>query len=193
MATNSLYPSFIKLFYNSAGHPHVQTLPVKAFSSLSPSGWGLEKPISPAQYADWEDGVDAYVTVLKTWFPAASAVNSAELWTMADPTADPIYRATMYIGVAGTNATAALLYAQNTMTFRTDAGGIYKSVVLEMSATSVNTEVYPPFSGIQLAMSNFLTGVDSFVFGRDGGRIIAPIRSLAKTNDALRKKYLLDA
>jgi hypothetical protein len=61
------------------------------------------------------------------------------------------------------------------------------------TSESVNIEAFPPFSGADLALANYLTGGTSVVCARDGGFLVVPIRLLTKTNDQLRKKYQLDA
>jgi hypothetical protein len=39
----------------------------------------------------------------------------------------------------------------------------------------------------------FMTGSDGFVVARDGGRLVSVMRLVSKTNDALRKTYILNS
>lgn len=190
MPINSLYPGFVKLFYNSNGHEHVQTIPVQPYIGVGGGWWLTRKDGTPGSV--WTTQIVTYATLLRPYFHSSSAINRAELWTMASPTSDPVYRETHTIALAGTSATAPTPYLQRSVTYRAQLGGLYRWMLMETSEV-MNAELYPPFSGTDLAMANYLTGGTSIVCARDGSFLVVPIRLLTKTNDQLRKKYLLDA
>nr|CRY96496.1 hypothetical protein [uncultured prokaryote] len=190
MPINSLYPGFVKLFYNSNGHQHTQTLPVKPFVGVG-GAWFLEAK-NIVNNDVWQDMVTAYVDVFKTWLPNTGSITRAELWTMASPTATPVFADALPLSVAGTVAITPVALGQTSVTYRSATGGLYRWIGLEGS-DAANAEAYPPFGGIHGALATYLTGATSFVVARDGGTLTAPIRLLSKTNDKLREKYLLDA
>jgi hypothetical protein len=191
MARNSLYPGFVKVYYQSAGHPHVMTLPCKPFLGID-GRWWLEQKQGGAGDS-FENLVTPFVTALKPSLHTASSILSAELYSMATPTSEPQWRESVSINTAGTNATAATPYAQQTITFRSANGGIFRLVIMEGGGITVNGEAFPPFAGNTGTIATYLMGNSSWICARDGGWLIAGVRSLTKTNDALRKKYLLDA
>jgi hypothetical protein len=190
MAINSLYPGFVKIFYNSNGHEHVQTVPVQPYIGVGGGWWLTRKDGTPG--AVWTTQIATYAALLRPYIHTTGAINRAELWTMASPTADPIYQDSVTLTLAGTNATVATPYLQRSVTYRSQTGGLYRFILMETSEGR-DLEAYPPFSGIDLATANYLVSGPSVVCARDGGFLVVPIRLLTKTNDQLRKKYLLDA
>lgn len=191
MAINSLYPGFVKIFYTSNGHQHTQTLPVKPYVGLG-GAWYLEQK-NDVTGIQFSAAVTVYANLFKALLHTTSTVTSAELWTMSSPTADPQFREVVEVATAGTATGTVIPYSQVSVTYRTANGGLFRHLVLEQSIHAVNAEMYPPFSAATAAMRAWLTGDQSFVFGRDGGALVAAIRLLSKTNDQLRKRYLLDA
>ena len=198
MAKNSLYPGFIRLEYISNGHPHVQTLPCKPFISIG-STWFVEKKADPLGGL-WTTSVQALVDLYKPLFSTTTTFTTASLWTMAAPDADPQFQEEFAINQAATETTVPVPNSQISVCFRTSAGGLARLYLMEVRGT-LNTVALPPGYGAfggSLATSfaaivNFLKGTNSFVVGRDGGWLVAGLRAFHKTNDALRKKFLLDA
>lgn len=198
--TSSLFPGFIRVEYQSNGHLHEQVLPVKPFENIT-GGFGVEKPISPAQYANWKDAVDAYIGIMKAFFVAGDTILSASLWTLDSPTADPLFVDEYSLAVVGTGTSAVTPNSQLTVSARTNAGGLLRFYFMEGSF-SVNTKATPPsYAGLgttatpasaMAALRTFVIGTDNFIFGRDGGRPISFLRAFGKVNDILRKKFLLD-
>jgi hypothetical protein len=193
VAQNSLYPGFVKLKYQSNGHDHQMILPVKPFQDFT-GNWTLEEKGVPAGEA-FENAMEDLSTALKPLFPTSATILFAELWTMDSPTADPQYRTTRELNDAGTGSGAAVANSQAVITFRTTNGGIARIYIME-GRNAVNVEAYPPtFTGLTdfVAFSAYATGSGSPIYGRDGGELLTPIRALSKTNDALRKKFILDS
>lgn len=190
MAINSLYPGFVKLHYSILSREHTMTIPTKPFQAIG-GQWFLEMKNTPGGGL-WTTLVDAFAAAIKPLLHTTGTFTNAELWTMSSPTADPVFEEVYNVNVAGTNATAAVAYGQVSMTYRTQGGGLYRFVLLEASQAP-NVEIFPPYVSPYLAINTYLIGNTSMVFGRNGGALIAPIRILSKTNDMLRRKYLLDA
>lgn len=187
MTVHSLFPGFIKLAYTANGHPHVMVLPVKP--SVSGSTFAVDK-IDGGTYDPWTDAVDAYVLLQKGELKTTDSINNAELWTLASETADPLFRETYAIGVAGTGTAANQPFAERVLTFRTALGGILRNYLMEGS-TVINIRDNPPFTASAYNdVAGLFVSSDGFVFGRDGGAPVVPIRMTSKTNDSLRKKYM---
>lgn len=190
MAVNSLYPGFVRVIYQVQGREHTQTLPALPFLGIG-DVWYVQVKGNPLGVV-WTAAVDAYMAVFRPTVPTTGTVLRAELWTLATPTAPPLFREAYNIALAGLQAGAGIAMSQNTISFRSVSGGVMKWVTLEC-ATALNVEAYPPFTGVYLTLSNWLLGANSFVVARDGGWLNGVIRFLTKTNDTVRKKYLLDA
>lgn len=199
MAQNSLYPGYVRIHYTVAGRPHKQIIPVEPEEPYDPGvsatdvQFWLRDGVTTVSFAD---AMDSYDDVLDDGLNSTdAAIALAEYYQLATPTSDPEFVCIYEIGHAGANATATVPYSQKTTSFRTSAGGYYKHVVMDQTA-AVNTEDAFPFSAgsTQLALWNYLNSVPGgWVRGRDGGKIISGINSVTKTNDALRKKYLLNS
>jgi hypothetical protein len=191
--SNSLYPGFVRIHYESNGHPHKMVIPVTPVSGTGGTDdFGLELK-GGGTATDWALAVSNFVEgQLDLFLHTSDTFGSAELWTMSSPTADPINVSVTDLSNTGASTGAVLALGMMNMTWRTQAGGIYRLVVMEPAGLALNDEQFPPYTAQLLDMDTFLRGTTSFVHGRDGGFLSAPIRYLTKTNDALRKKYLLD-
>lgn len=193
MAENSLFPGFVDLFYTTNGHQHKARIPAAPYLGAG-AVWGLETGTPGPGYFPWTAGIDAYVAVLRPLIHSSSQIVRAELWTMASPTADPVFVAVYDVELAGTSAAAPVANSQAVFTFRTDVGGILRTYIMEGSL-AVNQEHFPPgWGGATLAaFANYIMSANSWLKGRDGGKPFAGVRFLSKTNDTLRKKYILDS
>lgn len=199
MAQNSLYPGYVVVHYTVAGRPHKQTIPVLPDATYTPG----ESP-SNIDFVLWDGAtvvsfaaaMDSYDDILDDGLNSTDgSITLAEFYQLATPTSDPEWVSVYEIGHAGGNAAATIPYSQKTTTFRTSSGGYWKHVVMDQSA-ALNVEDAYPFAAntTQLALWNYLqTTAGQWVRGRDGGRIVSGINSVTKTNDALRKKYLLNS
>lgn len=193
MAANSLFPGFVKIFYTTNGHQHIMTQPVDPYVGVG-GAFGLNTGNPGPGYFPWTAGIDAFVAVLRPLIHSSSSINRAELWTLAAPGADPIYQDTHEIELAGTSATVPQPNSQLVVSFRTTTGGLLRVYVMEGSNT-VNQELFPPVWGNTIIANfvNYIASNTGYLKGRDGGQPKVGIRLLTKTNDALRKKYLLDS
>jgi hypothetical protein len=191
MPNNSLYPGFIKLFYTSNTHGHLQVIPIQAPVDTGGGVWQVGKKGGANGLFSAE--ILTYVNVVKTLFPAASSFTFAELWTMASATADPVFQQTVNLAVAGTHGTGAQANAQLSVTFRSQAGGLYRGLFMESSyAVNVRDDAPLGDASQNAYAATYAIANGSIVSARDGGFLTAVIRSLTKTNDKLREKFLLD-
>lgn len=194
MAANSLYPGFARINYTISSRRHRMTLPVKPFIGVG-GGWWVEQKGVPTG-TTFDTAINLVAAALVPIFHNATAVLvDAELWTLDAPDADPQWRETIPLNDAGGNGAAATAYAQTVVSLRSDQGGIFRIYLMEPSH-SVNTigqpSTYSAHAGVA-GLVTLLTGSTSPVCARDGGWLIAGLRSMSKTNDALRKKYVVNA
>lgn len=199
MAQNSLYPGFVKVKYVVAGRPHHQIIPVEPEEpyeiGVDPANvlfWGWYQ-LSQISFAA---AMDSYDDILDDGLNATDAsIVLAEFFQLATPTSDPAWVTAIEIGHAGASATATVPYSQRTTSFRTSNGGYWKQVVMDQ-VHPVNTEDAFPFTATfpQANLWDYTqSAAGEWIRGRDGGRIVSGINSVTKTNDALRKKYLLNS
>lgn len=190
MASHSLYPGFVKLHYTSNTHPHVMVLPV--IPGLVGSVWTVSKVLGGV-YNPWTDAIDAFVIILKALLNTADTIDSADLYQLASPTSVPVFRSTYLIGVNGTQSTATVPWEQMVWTFRNDDGGHLKVYLMEGVFPLNYRKTYSAAGSTAVALFDFVMSGAGFIFSRDEGIPIAPIFVTTKENDALRKRYLLDA
>lgn len=196
MAINSLSPCFCKIFYTTGTRQHVMTIPLRAVdvATWTPgdSAEDTELTTKSGVAVTFAAFCDEFADNAKALLNTADGFTIAELYRQPTPEDDPTFITVYELGVAGTNAAARTPYGQYVMSFRTSNGGIYKIYVMECSAVPNQRDAYP-FSGVtNIAFATYFTSNQCPIVGRDGGNIISPLRYTTKTNDALRKKQLLD-
>lgn len=187
MAANSLYPSFVKLFYTSNAHQHVMIIPVKA--ELVGEDW-LFRDKGGNLTLEIVAALTPFITVIKPFYHTSANFDFAELWTLASPGADPVYVLAEDLNIAGTGA-AAVAMSQMVLTFRTVGGGLYRLYLMEQS-NAANAVQRAPFTGAYATINTYITGSGSIIAARDGSYLSSMASAITKINDALRKKYLLN-
>jgi len=188
MAINCLAPGYIKLFYSSNGHAHVQTIPVKP-ASVAANFHVLTKDNTNI---DMAAAMTAFYAVWKPFFPATDSLDSFEQYTQANCASAPVFQGTgTLVGLVGTAGGANVPWAQCDLTFKSAAGGrgIFKmleNVLAVDSKTDLNSYGASPEGDLR----DYLIGSSSWFLARDGSYLSRPINLVTKTNDALRRKYL---
>jgi hypothetical protein len=185
---NCLAPGFIRLFYTSNSHPHVQVIPV----SPSGSGGSIQLTQKNGSLVDWDTAMISYVALARAIFHTADTFDSAEIFTQADCDSAPVFQDNMtFSGINGTQTPADVPWSQDVMTFRTVGGGRAKLQFMEtVYAVDLHVPI-PGGSGSETdAIAAFATGSTSFITGRDNTYLAAPLNQTTKTNDQLRKKFL---
>lgn len=188
---NSLSPAFLKLFYTFSAITHVMTLPVIPNGAWTP---GVEPDL--LTYGGGSQSLSGCMSllmpVIRPFFGTGTEFNRVEAWSKPTPESDPIWTYTETIGLAGSAASASANNLQGVVTFRTDAGGLFKLYMMEMqSGQNVNLrDPYPFTTTLATNLANMLQASTSFVYGRDGGKMVVPLYYTTKYNDALRKRRL---
>lgn len=187
---NSLSPGYVVINYTSNGHAHKQVLPVNPSTPAGPSTQLID---SSSALQLWTSFVTDWVLLLKPCFHTTDTIDTAEMWTQATSTSVPVLQDTTNIGVNGTSASAAIEWTQVTMSFRTANGSRALLKLLETPFANDTKWPAPLYSGITQFQDilSYLTGSSACVISRGGAYITSGIRAVSKTNDTLRKKFLV--
>lgn len=189
MALNSLWPGFVRLEYLAATTKHIAILPCAPVNLAGV--WNLT--LKGGANQTFTAAIDAYMVVLRPCSPATMTFVSAQLWTLANPTADPVFVQEYGLNLAGTAAGGIVVDSQIVTTYRTGLGGLYRHYQMESSLAALNTKYKGPnfMNAVQLALINYIIGANGWIIGRDSGTLIVAISQITKTNDALRRRRLL--
>jgi len=194
MTVNSISPGWLKVSYFVGTHPHHQILPIKPITPVpgESDGFATTKDGDTYSIPSWLE--EQYYPAWQPLFSTAASINQVELWSKPTPDDDPIWIFTYSgAGIVGTAGGTAVAAGQLMLTYRSLGGGIFKQYFME-TPYPVNVVDPAPFSNAaQAGMADVITNNLSIVCARDNGFIGAELKSLTKTNDALRKKYLLNA
>ena len=189
MPVNDLSPGFVKVYYGTSGRTSVQTLPVDPINP-SPGTTGNEL----ANYSGGTTTLAAFATqygpLMADFTGPAYTIIFAELWSKPLPTSNPIFIESVPIGLPGTGNPPDSGATQVVMTHRTTNGGLHRWYFIGASGDPDQRASIASAPARALAMSNYLIGNDSVVFGRDNGKLFAPLFYTSKINDAVRKDIL---
>lgn len=189
MAQNDLSPGFVILFYQVGTRQHRMVLPVKPIAPV-PGTIGNELEQKDGDPQSFVTAITAFFLLIKGFYNTGADFIRAELWSKPTPESNPIFVEVHEITDNGTSATATQVDGQAVLTHRTAAGGIHRLYLMESTFPANTREAAPFASGGLNSLSNYLTGDDSVIFGRDNAPLIAPVAFTTKVNDALRKKRL---
>lgn len=190
MTVNSLSPGFVKLAYNSNSHDHVMTLPVVPYGSVVP-GDEPDFTRNDDNNLGMEDAINNFVDGIKHLFHTSTSFGIATFWSMPTPSSNPLWIYDYNVSKVGTSSTSNVAYSQLVMSFRTNLGGLLKIYCME-GWVPVNTRDVPPWASGFVTVFNMLSLSSGCIRGRDNGKVVTYINATAKTNDALRKKFVLD-
>lgn len=193
MAENALSPGFVRLRYTANGHPHVQTFGVNLTGEqTSDETPVLNKGGGEVDLAAWL--TETYAEAWSAFYNAADSLDEAEVWSQPTPADDPIFTRLIPIAVIGIAASpAAQIAAQGVLSLRTSAGGIAKVYLME-PRVALNVHDPRPFADNRVSgLGGVLVSGASCFYGRDNSYPILALTWNTKTNDALRKKYILNA
>lgn len=196
---NSIAPGFVRINYSVgftgvAPRRHTMTLPVR-YAATEPTP-GQEPSILLADNTSQLASafMSSMVTQIGKMFGTGAEFQSFEYWSKPTPESDPVFLHLDPVTVQPTLTGTNIPFGQAVMTFRTLEGGIFKMYFMEGKTPNTTRDLAPYATGTPARdISNYVTGLSSPVVGRDTSPPIAAISYTGKTNDHLRKKYLLDA
>lgn len=183
----ALAPGYIRQTYDGTLFPHHMTCPINIDPGVTP---GVEPDITLKDASDL--GViaawDAYLQLIKVFFPAAVHFGLAEVHTVDSVTGDDQFIFAWNAGVIGTAGGTQVAAGQAVFSFKTSLGSAYKLYLME-SVTPVNLRLLPPYvDAPNDNLSDFVVGNSSPVYGRGNAYPFVPVSLISKTNDALRKQ-----
>lgn len=189
MAQNSLSPGYVKLFYKRDTVEHTMVIPTKFYTAPTPGSEPSLLTHAAGQYP-FEDAVNDLCDFLLPISGTNMTFDSAEVWYQPTPADDPLWIFTVAIDKTGTFAGTAVNAGQLVMTFRSNAGGLYRLYLME-SAIPVNQVGVPAeFTTAQTNLSNYVKDGPSWIYARDNGYPIVCLGFKTKTNDVLRRRLL---
>lgn len=190
MAANSLYPSFVRIFYHSQFGSHVMTLPTLQYSSAAIGTLG--------EFATWDAGstdademINALVDdIAGLYVEDETTFDNYEIFNMATPTSDPTWQYGGTLGVTGTLASAVgwREAVQCTYTFRTSLGGIARLVLLDRPTENVFARL-TTLSAPEALIATELGSTARGWAGRDGGQFAVFKNQTITLNERLRREY----
>lgn len=131
-----------------------------------------------------------YGTVLMPLFNTAVTAISATLWRYTAFSYERTWISEYTMGYVGSNANPIVGAAQATFTFRSQNGGIMKSVLLESGIDGNNQTAIAALTTTGLAYANFFLDDDNPFVARDGGYPIAGILlSRGQNERVFRRRY----
>jgi hypothetical protein len=195
MAPNSIAPAFVKINYASEFAPHSMEIPcvpvIAAVGGGAPytfdlRGLEIDVPVST--------GVMDFINLVKIFFHSTVKFIDWTLYTLADPDAPALPVQTGSINVAGTNASDTWYKAvQRTHTWRTDAFGVYKLVLLDaISSNNFDKQTELVVDSALANLSNYVTADATWFAGRDGGRPDVFLQVSITLNEKLRRSYRMN-
>jgi len=186
MPVNSLSPGYLEVKYTFSSLLHRMRIPVQP----SP-GWviGTEPNVvqNDGTSVTLTAAMNAFLTPFRALFANTMEIISTDAWFYPTGVDNPVWVYTLLHGLLGTNVGANVTSSQMTVSFRTNAGGVAKLVMIEGVFTPNVRNSYPFGAGALTTLMNQMLGTGGIWRGRDGGKLVTPIWSTSKTNDAVRK------
>lgn len=195
MAINSLFPAFVRINYLSSYGVHTMTVPAVdvVLNSPVPSGFAFNLR-GAAVDVDVVDAVSDFVDICKPFFRNHVKFVDFTVFTMENPTAQPLPRISRSLTQVGTNVVAGWDKAtQMTLTWRTDEFGLFKIVFLDVATGGDFGKVVDLTTAPNMdALSDYVTADVTWVAGRDGGRPVTFLQASTTLNEKLRRSYKLN-
>lgn len=192
MAENSLSPAFVRINYTSPYGSHTMTLPSVPYILPDIGHVNGQFDLRGGELSvDADDAVRDFVDVIKIMWTAGTTFQDYVIFTQEDEEAAPLPRFSMPLGIVGTHGGTSWSKAiQNTFTWRTEAFGVFKLVMLDsISSNQFDKQVGVPDATARKAISDYVTDDSSWLSGRDGAQPGTFLQQATTLNEALRKKY----
>lgn len=189
MASNGLFPAFMRLSYTTPYAKHTLT---RALREITYSGVGDFGTV-----ICWDDSVvatddmcDAFVTAWLAYQPEGTTADYYDVFVVPTIGADPLFLFSK--GVADTGAIVApegrAAAIQHTMTFKTSIGEDFK--IISLDRNSSNTLSSNTTLGTQeAAFRDYILGSTHALAGQDDGRPQAFRSKSITENNRLRRSY----
>jgi hypothetical protein len=198
MVTNYPGPGELRFYYSvGAGvRTHSQRMSVRYDGAPSPGDDSSTIDLLRRNdtVVDLEAFVDAYAAIWASFYPGGASMDYVEFWTYPPLSTDGTYITTYAVGVVGTNVAASNIGFQDTFTFRTQEGGVFKIVMLE----NIYTDQQPhslsvPAAGGEADLVDLVIDPLFAVFlAKDTSYPVAGLRRSGGQNERLFRKIFRD-
>lgn len=190
MVTNFPGPYEVRLRYTTDGITHVTKLNCFVDGTPTPGtpSTSIDVVQRDASLLNIETALTEYLAPLRDFFPTTATYDYAELWSYPPASTDGTFITGWVVGLAGLNANPVSAASQQTLTYRTLEGNIYKQVLLEYSVGGNGQVTYASDSADWQEVVDYMLSDDSWVIGRDTSFPIAYIRRSAGQNEALFRR-----
>lgn len=183
----SLAPGYVRVTYDGTLFPHHAVFPVN-FDGTPTPGTEPDVLLKDASSSGVVAAFAALYALIQPFFNVATHFGLAEAHTVDAVTGEDQFIFAWNIGLLGTAVVANTPTAQGVLSMKTSLGTAYKLYLME-GVGAVNERFLPPFANPSvLALSNFLVGNSSPVYGRGNAYPFVPVSFITKTNDKLRKQ-----
>jgi len=183
----SLAPGYCRVTYNGQLFPHHMVIPIN-FDGVPTPGVEPDLLLKDASSLGAEAAIGAFVTLVADFYNTSEHFGLAEIHAVDDVTGADTFIYAWNLNILGTSPTANKATFQTVMTFKTVAGGLYRLYMME-NIEGANSHILPPYSDpTALALSNFVVGDSSPVYGRGNAYPFVPVSKITKSNDKLRKQ-----
>lgn len=189
MPVNSPAPGFAKIVYSVGTEEHVHNVnliePEPVTGGVNPVF--VLPDTTSIDFASWANN---YLQLVVEFYGSTMSVSRAEYWRQAEGE-DPVFIYAAFPDYnTGASGAANVADAQVIFTARTQLGGVAKFQFMESIFSTAYYDVAPIANADAVALFAFITDENSIIVGRDGSRIIFPLKGIGKVSDALRKKRL---
>jgi hypothetical protein len=191
---NSPAPAFVKINYQSPWSPHTMQVP-----SVPITGVGSSMPMFNLRGGALSVNVDTaiidFVNLVRPFYRENVTFIDALVFTQESENVPPVPVLSVPLNLAGnTQAPASWEKAvQKTWTWRTDAFGVFKIVMLDV----ISGNYFDPIrvlanNSSEKALSDYVTADVTWIAGRDGGRPTTFLQCATTLNEKLRSAYRMN-
>lgn len=189
MALDSLYPSFVRIYYQSAFGPHVATIPTRQ--------WVSDGPGQPGHYEAWNlsavdasDMVNAMIDAMLPQFLATTTITHFTIHNYPVIDNPPVVVWQEFVtGKVGTLVeTGQAKAVQYTMSIRTADFGLLKLVYLDTPAQNVWGNVIGMSARDTDAFTEITANTNAWA-GRDNSQPVVFSNITISLNKRLRRRY----
>lgn len=183
----SLAPGYIRGTYDGTLFPHHMVLPVN-FSGTPTPGTEPDLVLKDASTAGAIAAIDALLDVIVVFFNTGVHFGLFEAHTVDATTGEDQFIFAWNAGRTGSSVAPTIPTTQFVFSFKTALGTAYKLYLME-TIIQPNLRDLPPYSEAnRLALSDFVVGDASPIYGRKNSYPFVPVSAISKTNDKLRKQ-----
>ena len=183
----SLAPGYVRVTYDGTLFPHHMTIPVN-YSGVPTPGTEPDLVLKDASTDGVMSAIAALFAVIQPFFNVGVHFGLAEAHTVDAVTGEDQFIFAWNLGLLGTSVAPTIPTTQFVFSFKTSLGSAYKLYLME-TIIQPNLRDLPPYTEAnRLALSDFVVGNSSPIYGRGNAYPFVPVSAISKTNDKLRKQ-----